>query len=112
MANRNPPHDRPKIGVAEDQIGGDDAIPEDLLLVIEVVEQEIEGGDPLDDPALDMLPFRCREHAWDRVERQDAVDRVGLGIDREGDPQIVERLLGADDAPLEIGRGHGGEPVV
>ena len=80
--------------------------------MIEVVEQQVERGDPLDHPAFDMRPFRGGQYARDRVERQDAVDRVAVGIDREGDPEIVEHLLGADDTPLEIGRLHGGEPVV
>ncbi len=86
VADRQPPHGGPEVGVAEDQIGRNDTVPEDLLLVVEVVEQEVESGHPLDDPAFDMLPLRGGYYARDGVERQDAVDRAGVGIDGEGDP--------------------------
>jgi hypothetical protein len=58
VANRDSPHFRPKIGVVEDQIGGNDAILDDLLLMVEVVEQEVESSHPLGDRAFDVLPFR------------------------------------------------------
>ena len=79
--------------------------------MIEVVEQQVDRGDALDDAALDLLPFVGRQHARDRVERQDAVDRLAVGIDREGDAEIVERLLGAGGAALELADRHAAEPV-
>ena len=55
-----------------------------------------------------MRPFVGRQDPRDRVERQDAVDRVAVGIDGEGDAEIVERLLGAGGAALELADRHGG----
>jgi hypothetical protein len=104
-------HLRPEIIVAEDQIGRNDAIAQDQLAVIEVIEQEVERGDPLDDAALDVPPFRCRDQPGDRVERQDAVDGGAVGIDRKGDAEIVERSLGRGGAPGKLGDRHAGEPL-
>jgi len=38
VANRDPPHLGPKIGIPQDQLGWDNAVLEDLLLVIEIIE--------------------------------------------------------------------------
>jgi len=104
-------HARPVIGVAENQIRRDDAVRQDLLLVIDVVEQEIERGDPLDNAALDLPPFLGRQHPRDRIEGQDAVDCAVRRIEREGDAVIVERLFGGGGAPPEIRDRQMAEPL-
>jgi hypothetical protein len=38
---RDPAHQRTIIGVAENEVGGDDPVAQDLLLVIEIVEEEV-----------------------------------------------------------------------
>jgi len=78
VSDRHAPHMRPVIGVAQDQFGRNDAVLQDLLFVIEVVEQQVEGGDPLNDAALDLPPFIGGDQPRDRIERQDAVDRGAL----------------------------------
>ncbi len=80
--------------------------------MVEIVEQQVQGGHALDHAALDPLPFLGRQHARDRVERQDAVDRLAVGVDGEGDAEIIERLLGAVSAAGELVDRHPRQPVV
>ena len=81
-------HLRPVIGVAIDQFGGDDAVFHDMAGAVNVAQEEVEGGDALDAGALQQIPFAGGDDARDTVERQDAVDRGGVRIDREGDAEI------------------------
>ncbi len=103
VRDRDAAHARAVVRVAEDQIGGKNAVFQDLLVVIEVIEQQVQRGHPLNDAGLDVAPFLGRDQAGDRIERQDPVDRAGLRVDRKGDPVIIERLLGGDGAPAEVG---------
>ena len=94
-------HVGPVVRVAEDQVGRDDAVRQHVLVVVDVVEQQVDRGDALDDAAFEMAPFRGRQHPRQHVERQDAVDRLGVGIDRKGDAEIVELGIGGGGAFLE-----------
>ena len=47
----------PEMFAGEDVEGGDDAVLDDFLLVINVAQEEIQGGDALHQAALQMLPF-------------------------------------------------------
>ena len=79
--------------------------------MIDIVEQQVEGGDPLNDAAFYLPPFIGRQHPRDRVEGQDAVDRAALRVEREGDAVIIKRLRGGGGAPLEIGERQMVEPL-
>ncbi len=81
-------HLRTVIGVAVDELGGDDAIAQDVAGAVDVAQEQIEGRDALDAGALKQGPFGGGDDAGDTVEGQDAVDRRGVGIDREGDAEI------------------------
>jgi hypothetical protein len=86
-------HLRAVVLVLQDQLGRDDAVLEDLLLVINVAQEEVERLHPLPDAAVQHLPFRRPDQPRDDVEGQDAVDRLAFGIDREGDAEIEELFL-------------------
>ncbi len=83
-------HQRAVVVVAEDQLGRDHAVAQHMLIMVNVVEQQVDRRDPLDDAALYVPPLLSRQHARQDVERQDAVDRPRVRVDRKGDPKIVE----------------------
>ena len=93
-------HRRAIVAVAEDQLRRDDAVAQDMLLMVDIVEQQVDRGDPLRDAALEMLPFVARQDSRDHIERQDPVDRFGFRINRKGDSEIVELRIGIARALL------------
>jgi hypothetical protein len=87
-------HFRAVVLVALDEIGGHNAILENVLVVIDIVKERIEPGDALFHAAVDVMPIRAGQHARDHVEREHAVDGVVVGIDREGDAEIEQLPVG------------------
>ena len=106
-----PAHQRTIIVVAKDQIRRNHPVAQHVLVVINVVEQEVDRGDPLDDPALDVAPFLGRQDARQDVERQDPVDRLRIGIDRKGNAEIVKLGIGGGGALLECADRQTGEAL-
>ena len=80
-----------EVAGAEDERARDPAVPEDLLLVVDVVEEEVERLHPLDEAALDVDPLGARDHARDQVEREDPLEPFLLAVDREADSLVQER---------------------
>jgi hypothetical protein len=61
---------------------GYNAIFDDFAVVVDVVEEEIQRGDPLSQPALDLFPFRRGDNPGQQVVRKNplrAVTRQGRG---------------------------------
>ncbi len=87
------PHLRAEVRVAEHQFGGHDAVAQDPLLVIDILDEPVERGDALDDAALDHCPFFRGEDAGYDVERQDPVDLLAVGVNGERDAEIEELVL-------------------
>ncbi len=95
----------------EDQIRRHLAVGEDALVAVQVVEEELEGAHPLDEPALQGRPVGRRDHPRDQAEREDLLGAPLVGVDREGDPLVEERALGQSLAHREAGAGVGSEGV-
>ena len=87
-------HLRAVVGVAEHQLRRDQPVLEHLLRAVDVGQEQVERLHPLAHAGLDHRPVRGRDQARDHVERQDAVDRVAVAVDREGDALVVELGLG------------------
>ena len=67
--------------------------------MVDVVDEHVEGPDPLPEARLDDRPLLGREDAGNRIERQDALGALlALRVDREGDAAVEERAVG------ELGR--------
>ena len=64
---------------------------DDPLRVIQVVDEEVQGGQPLLEARLDALPFRARDHARHDVERPGSVDVRPVAVDGEGDAHGHDR---------------------
>ncbi len=104
-------HFRAVVLVADHQVARHDRVVQDFLVVVDVPEKVIERGDPLLDPGFQPGPVAARDHPRDHVEGQDAVDRVALGIDGEGDPEVIELQLGVAGSPAQFLQIHGVQPL-
>lgn len=76
---------------AVDVVRGDDAVLEDFLFVVEIVEEEVEGGDALDEAFFDNRPFIGGNDAGHEVEGEDAFGAFVVVVDGEGDAAAHER---------------------
>ena len=74
--------------------------------MIDVVQEKIERGDPLHEPALDQIPFARRDDPRDEVEGKNPLRSLVVVIDREGDALLQKGGRGEVAFALEIGRGH------
>ena len=87
--------------VAQHQFARHDAVLQDLPVVIDVVQEQVQRAHALDDAGFQRAPFLRGDHARDQVERQDAVDRGGVGIDGEGDAALQQVALGIGGAAAQ-----------
>ena len=80
--------------VAVDEVGRDDAGPDDLGAVVDVVEEGVERPRPLLHPALELAPLGLGEHPRHHVEGDQPLGVAALAVDREGDADAPEQRLG------------------
>ena len=98
-------HLRPEHRVLEHQVLRHDSGLEDLAPSVDVLDVEIDGLDALLEAAPQQVPFGGRENARQHVERDQALLRVGLAVDREGDADAAKQQLGLAPPVIEhIGR--------
>ena len=94
-----------------DEAAGDDAVAQDLLLAVDVVEVMLERLDPLGDAALEPRPLGRGDHPRDEVQRK----RPLLAGQRERDALVDEgaaERVGAGFQLRGIGRGKLGEDAL
>ena len=68
----------------------DHAFAEDAPVVIDVVQEQVEGPDALHQAGFHHRPLRGRDRPRDQVEGEDLFDAAAVGIDREGDALVDE----------------------
>ncbi len=85
---------------------GDDTVFDDLLLVVNVVDKQVQGGDPLGQPPLEPVPLAGPEHPRHDVEGDDAFGPLSVPVDVEGDAQPQHRAVGRELPAFEIVAGH------
>ena len=84
----------PEMACEHDQAARDDAVMEDLLVVVDVVDEPVESGDALAQAGLDDGPLLGRDDAGDRIEGKDALGaRRVAGVDRERHAAVEERAV-------------------
>ena len=93
---------RPVMCGAEHDLGRDHAFLDDTLLMVDIVEEEIQGRDPLDQSGFDMLPFAGRDHTREGVEREDAFRAFLVSVDRERDALFEEEQFEAAELLAEF----------
>ena len=82
-----------------DQPARDDAVAQDLLLAVDVVEVHLQRLDPLLDAALEPGPLGRRDHPRHQVQRERAL----LAGQRERDALVDERAAERVGAGFELG---------
>src|SRR4029077_3648105 len=90
----------------EHDLGRNDPVLEALLALIDVEDEEVQGGDPLDEPGLQALPLARGDDAGHEVEREDALGALFLAVDRERDALVHERELLHALTRLDLTLGH------
>jgi len=90
----------------EEQPGRQHAVLEALLLAIDVGDEEVEGGDALDQPRLQPLPLARGHDARHEVEREDPLQPFLLAVDRERDALVHERELLQPLAAADLALGE------
>jgi len=102
LGDGDPDELRAVVGGPEDDLGRDHAVLDDALLMIDVIEEEVQGGDALDQPRLDMLPLGRRDDAREGVEGEDSLRALFVAVDREGDALLEEQQLEAAELLAEL----------
>ena len=82
-----------------DQPFGNDPVAQDLLLAVDVVEEHLQGLDPLGDSTFELRPFSCRDDSGNHIEGKGAL----LPRQRERDALIDEGPTESVDAGVEVG---------
>ena len=96
---------------AQDLRGRDDLVLEDLLPVVEVVEEQVERGDPLDEARLEPRPLPRRDYAGDQVKGEDALGALRVVVDGERHSPPQEGEVDRGPPPLELGDCERGEAL-
>ena len=85
-------------------VGRHHAVGHDAAVVIDVVDEVVQGGDALLQAALDLVPRAPGDDAGHNVEGEDAFGAVSVVVDVERDPHSQEgargRLLTAQQLPF------------
>ena len=95
-----------------EQFGGEHAVGDDPLVVVQVVDEQVDRPEALLQPA----PRRARhsrrgDHPRDDVERPGAVDATTVGVHGERDPHREDVELGQGLAFLQLAVLERGELV-
>src|SRR5919197_1370868 len=87
-------------GAGEDELPGDDPLPDDLLRVVDVLDEAVERAHALGETPLDVCPLVGRQDARDEVEREGAIAALAAvragGVERDAllDEDGVASLAG------------------
>ena len=87
-------HLRTEAGIVQHQCRRDAAGLEDMLLVVDVIEEGVDGAHALADACPHRLPLLGIEDARDDVEGNQPLDPLLAAVDGEGDPQPAEDQVG------------------
>jgi len=95
----------------EDEFPGDDALMEHLLVGVDILEEKVDGGDPLDQTPFEFFPLLGGDDSGDEVEGKDPLFAVFGAVNVEGDSLIPEGDVLEHFAAFELAGIHGSEAV-
>src|SRR5215475_8313713 len=85
-----------------DEKGGDNAVVDDVLGLVDIINEEIEGLNALLQPTLNERPIARFHNARDDIEREDALRPSRITVDVERDPHLQKGMLSSPLAPQEF----------
>jgi len=94
MGDRIAEHFRAVIGVLVNQVCGNNSGLDDVGLGIDVLEEQVQGLDPLVKTFRDPLPLCPGQHPRDDIERNQPLFGVGFSIDRKRNADPAEQMFG------------------
>ena len=96
----------PEAARRADDLGGDDAVLDDLLGVVDVVDEQVQRADPLLEAPLDPVPFGGRHDPGDEIEGKDPLGAGAVAVHVERDPHVQQRALGRLLAAQQLAVRH------
>ncbi len=91
-----------EVGGLGQHLGGEDAVPDDLLRVIEIVDKQIERLHPLFQAGIGAVPLLFGNDARHDVERPGPVDVAASGVDGEGNAHDQDGEFGGGLALAQV----------
>jgi hypothetical protein len=107
--HRHTAHLAPEMAAALDQLARDHSLREDPSVVVHILQEQVDGREPLGQAALEGLPFRRRDQARDQVEREDPLGALLVAVDGERDALGEKRLVGLELQLAELPRRGGSQ---
>jgi len=71
----------------------DDAVFKDFLLMVNILQKQIEGNNPLFEPPFEKVPFRGRNDSRNKIKGHDALGSKVIAVNGEGDSCPHERQV-------------------
>ena len=93
---------------AANDFARNNAVAHDLLVVIDIMQKEIQRGDPLAETALYVFPFDAGNDARDQIEWKDSFGPFLIVIDCKGHSLREECVVRQVAFFLEVLTGHPG----
>ena len=97
--------------MAEDEVGGHDALTEHVLRSVEIGDQGVEHPSPLIGPDLEPRPVGTGDHERNRIEHPGPLLPRLLILHRVGDAVVADQPAGLFPAVGEFGRLPGSQLV-
>ena len=92
-----------------EQFGGEHTVGDDALVVVQVVDEMVDGREALLQAGLDTPPFVSCDDTRDDVERPGTVDATPVGVHRERDALREDVEVGTVLTLLQFGLFEGPE---
>jgi hypothetical protein len=90
------------VAAAEHQFPWHHALSEDAALVVDVLEKQIDGDEPLGEAPFQRVPFARRDDARQQIEGEDPFGSLFVAVDGKGDALRQERAVGFDLPPPHV----------
>ena len=96
---------------AVEQLARHDALGEDAALVVDVLQEQVDGRQALRQAVDERLPLGGGDDPRQEIERKDTLGAFFVAVDGEGDALGEERLVGLDLSQPELARRRHAELV-
>ena len=85
-----------------DHVLGNHPVADNSLVVVDVIEKQVQGGNALAQAPFQLAPFGVRQNPRDDIEGNDPLGPLAVPVNVEGDPHSQHRAIGGPLPPLKI----------